>query len=516
MCIDAGTGSVRAVILDSKGNQISIAQEEWSHLSEDGVHSSMGFDCKSNWNLTARIIKESIQNSGLNPNEIKGVTASSMREGIVLYDKDGEELWAVANVDARAGLEVKYLKSNFSGLEEEFYKESGQTFALGALPRILWLKNNRPKLYERAEKISMISDWVLYKLSNVIAAEPSNAGTSGVFSLQNRDWAPHQAKRIGIRDSIFPKVYESGEVIGEVSKSASLECGLAIGTKVISGGGDVQLGSLGLGIDKIGDAAILGGTFWQQVVNISSDTPPPLDMGIRINPSVLKGQSQAEGITFFSGYVMRWFRDIFCRAEVAEAAARGIDPYALLEELASKVAVGSNGIMPIFSDVMHYGKWYHAAPSFLNLSLDTTKCNIGAMFRSLQENAAIVSAINLEQIATFSGAKIDNIVFAGGASKGFLWSQIVSDCIGKPLKIPVVKEATSLGGAMLCSIALKESSSTEEAKEQFVKWEKEVEPNMENHRIYKEISAKWQEIYTKELSLVDAGLTESMWKAPGL
>ena len=44
LAIDAGTGSVRAVIFDEDGNQISIAQEEWSHLSEDGVEGSMSFD----------------------------------------------------------------------------------------------------------------------------------------------------------------------------------------------------------------------------------------------------------------------------------------------------------------------------------------------------------------------------------------------------------------------------------------------------------------------------------------
>ena len=60
-----------------------------------------------------------------------------MREGIVLYDESGEALWGVANVDARAAEEVKALKGQFPGIEEAFYTQSGQTFALGALPRLL-------------------------------------------------------------------------------------------------------------------------------------------------------------------------------------------------------------------------------------------------------------------------------------------------------------------------------------------------------------------------------------------
>ena len=33
-----------------------------------------------------------------------------MREGIVLYDKDGKEIWACANVDARSDAQVGQLK----------------------------------------------------------------------------------------------------------------------------------------------------------------------------------------------------------------------------------------------------------------------------------------------------------------------------------------------------------------------------------------------------------------------
>ncbi len=105
-----------------------------------------------------------------------------MREGIVLYDENGKELWAVANVDARADKEVRFLKENFKDIEEEFYQLSGQTFALGALPRILWLKNSRPEVYAKVAKISMIGDWILARLSGVIATNPSNGGTTGIFS----------------------------------------------------------------------------------------------------------------------------------------------------------------------------------------------------------------------------------------------------------------------------------------------------------------------------------------------
>ncbi len=516
MAIDAGTGSVRAVIFDTKANQISMASREWTHLEEEGVPESMSFDFDKNWILVRECIKEAIKIAGIDKNDILALSATSMREGIVVYDKYGKELWGVANVDARASKEVRYLKENFKGIEEEFYLKSGQTFALSALPRILWLKKEAKDIYEKMAKISMIGDWVLARLCGVMCSEPSNGGTTGIFSLKDRDWLPDMAKKVGIKEDIFPPVLEPGEVLGHVSKEASKQCNLSQNTKVVMGGGDVQLGCAGLGVVNLGDVAILGGSFWQQVVNIPSDTIPPKDISVRVNPHVIKGQSQAEGITFFSGLVMRWFRDAFCDLEKIEAKEKNIDVYEILEQKARKVPVGSNGIIPIFSDSMKYGKWYHASPSFLNLSIDPLVCNKASMFRSLQENACIIAAINLEKIKKFTGVKIEEIVFAGGASKGELWCQILSDVTGCRIKIPKVTEATALGAAMSAGAGAGVYKDIKNAAKELVVWNKTYEPNLDNTKLYEKVKQKWQEAYKEQLKLVDKGITNSMWKAPGL
>ena len=516
MAIDAGTGSVRAVVFDTLGNQISVSQKEWTHLEEEGVVNSMSFDYEKNWTLVCECIKNAIKDVKINADDILALSATSMREGIVLYDKEGKELWAVANVDARADKEVKYLKENFPGIEEEFYAESGQTFALGALPRLLWLKNNRPEIYEKVAKISMIGDWILAKLSGLITTDPSNGGTTGIFSLYKRNWDSEMASRVGLKDTIFPPCLEVGTTIGNVTEKASAETNLSTKTQVVMGGGDVQLGSAGLGVVEDEQVAVLGGSFWQQVVNIPSMVEPPEDMSIRVNPHVVNRISQAEGITFFSGLVMRWFRDAFCEMEKLEADKRGIDVYQVLEEKAAKVPVGSYGIMPIFSDSMKYGKWYHAAPSFLNLNIDPEVCNRASMFRSLQENAAIVSSINLEKIKEFSGIEFEEIVFAGGASKGALWSQILADVTGYRVKIPKITEATALGAAMAAGVGCGVYKNLVEAAKELVVWDKTYEPNLENKKIYDKITKNWQKAYETQLKLVDENTTTSMWKAPGL
>ncbi|MEA3497860.1 MAG: autoinducer-2 kinase [Campylobacterota bacterium] len=516
MTIDAGTGSVRAVIFDINGNQISIGQIEWEHKQEKNVSNSMSFDFKKNWKLVVKCIKKALSDAKLTGDDIVAVTASSMREGIVLYDNKGEELFAVANVDARASKEVKYLNKTYPKLEKEFYKKSGQTFALGALPRLLWVKNNKPEIYNKIASISMISDWIIAKLSDIIATDPSNGGTTGIYSLESRDWLPKMAAKIGIKDDIFPPTFQTGEAVGYVTTQASMQTGLSKKTKVIMGGGDVQLGSAGLGVVKQNQVAILGGSFWQQIVNLPASTKPPKDMSIRVNPHVVDNLSQAEGITFFSGLVMRWFRDAFCQEEIKEAKKLGIDTYSLLEQKASKIPVGSYDILPIFSDSMKYGKWYHASPSFLNLSIDPIVCNKASMFRSLQENACIVSNINLQNIEKFTNIKVKEIVFASGASKGPLWCQILADVTNCKIKVPKVKEATALGGAIAAGVGAGIYSSIEDGAKKLVVWEKEYLPNKKNHKIYKKLEKRWIKAYEAQLKLVDKNITTSMWKAPGL
>ncbi|MCR2604988.1 FGGY-family carbohydrate kinase, partial [Salmonella enterica] len=80
------------------------------------------------------------------------------------------------------------------------------------------------------------------------------------------------------------------------------------------------------------------------------------------------------------------------------------------------------------------------------------RCNKQTLFRALEENAAIVSACNLEQIAAFSGVQARSLVFAGGGAKGKLWSQILSDVTGLTVRVPVVKEATALGCAIAAGV----------------------------------------------------------------
>ncbi|HEE5287293.1 TPA: autoinducer-2 kinase, partial [Salmonella enterica] len=363
MALDAGTGSVRAVIFDLQGKQIAVGQAEWQHLAVPDVPGSMEFDLAKNWQLACQCIRQALQKAAIPATAIAAVSACSMREGIVIYDSNGEPIWACANVDARAAHEVSELKElHDNTFEEEVYRCSGQTLALSAIPRLLWLAHHRPDIYHRASTVTMISDWMAFMLSGELAVDPSNAGTTGLLDLVTRNWKRSLLQMAGLRSDILSPVKETGTLLGHISQKAAEQCDLQAGTPVIVGGGDVQLGCLGLGVVRPAQTAVLGGTFWQQVVNLPAPVTDP-NMNVRINPHVIPGMVQTESISFFTGLTMRWFRDAFCAEEKLIAERLGIDAYSLLEDMASRVPPGAYGVMPIFSDVMRFKRWYHAAPS---------------------------------------------------------------------------------------------------------------------------------------------------------
>lgn len=513
LALDAGTGSGRAVLFNEKGEQIASASREWTHVSDPNYLGSMTFDMDKNWALIRDCITEVLsQVKGIN---IASVTTTSMREGIALYDKAQKELWACANVDSRAVDEVKDLRKKDPALEKEIYRLSGQTFALGAVPRLLWLKNHNPEIYAKAEYIVMLSDWLSHHLGAGLSVDPSNGGTTGLFNLKTRLWDREIFSLCGIKDNLHnTPVFESGTIIGEISGRCAGETGLKRGIPIVMGGGDAQLGTVGVGAVREGEVSVFGGSFWQQEANLSSAKYDPSGK-LRINFHGITNLWQAETIVFFPGLIIRWFRDALCPDIKKESAAQGVDPYLVLDKMASEIPPGSYSILPIFSDAMDYTHWKHAAPSFLNLSLNPERCNRASLFRSLLENAAIVTRANLEQIAGLTGAYPKEIIFAGGASKSSLWCQIVSDVLQIPVKTKKVKEATALGAAIFAAQGAGIITDIQQEISTFVKDDTVYYPRKENRAVYFDLYERWKEGYSVQRGLSERNITEAMWKAPG-
>lgn len=438
-----------------------------------------------------------------------------MREGIVLYDREGKEIWACANVDARSDDEVTQLVAMNPALEKEIYSLSGQTYALGALPRILWVKNKLPELYERVAVVGMFNDWLIYKLTGILKVEPSNGSTTGIFNIKNRKWDASILSKVGLKSDILPEVVECGTMVGAVNAQGAADTGLSEGTRVVSGGGDAQLGCIGVGAVRAGQAAVFGGSFWQYEYNTDTAMTDSL-CRIRVNCHAVPDIWQFEALAFKPGLAMRWYRDAFCQEEIKRAKELQCDPYELMNEEAQKIPAGCYGMMCTFSDVMNFISWRHASPTFTNFDFDPEKFNKFTFYRAIMENTAMVTKGHLDLVYETTGKYPDEIIFAGGASKSPLWCQILADVLNLPVKVPLVKEATALGAAILAGYGAGLYSSIEKAAQELVRFDACYQPNPKNHAVYESMYVTWREVYARQLQIADDGLTRHMWAAPGL
>ncbi|MDR1612101.1 MAG: autoinducer-2 kinase [Planctomycetota bacterium] len=515
LAVDAGTGSVRAVLFGVKGVQVGCVQREWEHREDPRYPGSMDFDWARNWRLACECVSGVLHETGIDPKAVAAVSTTCMREGIVLYDKNGVEIWACANVDARSNDEVGELIRMNPALEKEIYLESGQTFALGALPRILWVRNKLPDVYARTALVGMFNDWLVYRMSGVLAVEPSNGSTTGIFNLQRRTWDRSIAERCGLRSDIFPPVKECGAVVAAVAARGAADTGLAEGTPIVVGGGDAQLGCIGVGVVDPGQAAVFGGSFWQYEFNTGNGKTDP-GCRVRVNCHAVPGVWQYEALAFKPGLAMRWYRDAFCQSEKAQAEKEGKDPYRILDAEAARIPAGSHGMLCAFSDVMNFMAWKHAAPTFTNFDLDPRRFNRYTFYRAIMENTALVTLGHLRLVEAATGNVPSAIVFAGGAAKSPLWCQIVADVLGLPVKVPAVKEATALGAAILAGHGIGLHPDISRAAAETVQWENTFRPDAENHELYIGVYENWRKVYAAQLALCDQKLTKNMWMAPGL
>jgi autoinducer-2 kinase len=228
------------------------------------------------------------------------------------------------------------------------------------------------------------------------------------------------------------------------------------------------------------------------------------------------GLWMTEGIGFYCGIAMRWFRDAFCDHEKADAARRALDAYVVMEETAAAVPPGSEGVLAIFSNVMDAKRWVQASPSFLGFDVDRPAAsNRAACIRALEEQAAYTARGHLAIISELTGRTFDELVFTGGAAKGSLWPQIVADVVGVPVRVPVVKESTALGAALYAGIGAGLYDDIATVADSVVKFERTVEPQPEARRVYDERYEAWRNVYARVLELSEVGLLRPMWWPAG-
>lgn len=512
LAVDAGTGSCRALLFTVAGEQVAVSLREWTHREPPDVPGGQDFDVESNWLAIAACIRDVLRLARASGADVAAVAATSMREGVVLYDARGNEIWACPNVDSRAAREAADLISD--GSAERIFAEAGDWVSITTPARLRWLARHQPDIFGRIHSLGMLSDWIVYRLAGVQVTEPSCGSSSGMFSLAGRTWSDQIAQICGISPAVLPEVADPGTAVGAVTAQAAGQTGLRAGTPVVAGGADTQLGLLGAGV-RAGEFTVLAGTFWQSTVLVDK---PLIDPGVRLRTlcHVTPGEWMLEGIGFYCGMAMRWYRDAFCDSEVAVARSRGVDPYVVMEERAARIPPGANGVIAILSNLMNARRWVHASPSFLQFDVgDPAGSGRAACIRAIEEAAAYVVRGHLDIITGLTGSQVTELTFSGGAAKGALWPQIIADVLGLPVNVPAVTESSALGAALCAGQGAGLYASLTELEPELRKRAATFEPDPAAVSAYHDGYAAWRQIYPRMLELSEEGLLNPLWRAAG-
>ena len=190
LSIDAGTTSSRAIFFDKKGQQVGIAQHEFSQIFPQ--KSWVEHEPIEIWETQLRAIKDVLDQTNINVKEIDSIGITNQRETTVIWDKKtGKPVYnAIVWQDRRTASICNDLSKN--GLNELFQNKTGLILdAYFSGTKIKWILDSDKQIRARAENgelfFGTIDTWLIWNLTNgkLHVTDCSNASRTLLFNIHN-------------------------------------------------------------------------------------------------------------------------------------------------------------------------------------------------------------------------------------------------------------------------------------------------------------------------------------------
>ncbi len=495
MGVDIGTSGCKAVVFDSDGQQLAVANREYDIIfSDDG-----GAELNSDEVIEKcfKVIKECSLH--VEPKSIKGLGISSQGEAFTAIGYKDETLSnAMVSSDLHSLPYLNKFVDEFG--EEKLYKITGHTaHPLFTLFKLLWFKNTRPELWKRTKYFLCFEDLLQFRLGIEPKMSWSLAGRTMLFDVKEHRWDPEILNRIELSPEKLAEPVPSGIIIGTLNAKIAGNLGLSENTFVVSGGHDQPCSALGAGVTEEGVAMYSTGS----VECISPVFKKPIFSEVLKSNNLctydytIKDVYTTVAYNLTGGNILKWFRDEFGDVEVAKAQLEGSNAYELLLDAAGDKP-SNLLVLPYFTPSGTPYFDLKTKGAIFGLRLSTHR---GEIIRALLEGVAFEMRLNLE-ILENSGYKITELRAVGGGAKSEKFTQLKADVINKKITTLNVKEAGCCGAAMLACAADKKIPIGELAKK-WIKPLSSVFPQRENKDWYTERFEKYRRLYktVKEIAL---------------
>lgn len=492
--IDFGTGGAKAALIDDEGNDVAGAYEEYPLIHDHPGWSE--HDAENYWNVATRIVRTTVSRARVDPREIKGVAVSSALPSMVMVDRSHNPVHRAYNLlDRRATAEVARLRKEVG--EERIWNTSAYPLEDHPnLVNLLWEKHNRQADFKRIWKALTIDGFIALKLTGVAGVHYSGAAFYGVaFDLRERRFDNTLMNEIGIGQEMMPDVCSCDEILGEVTRKAAEETGLAAGTPVAAGQVDCNASWIGAGATDVGDMqGNLGtvgnlGIIFREVDFAFSAAGRAL-----INfPYTTRDTYITVPTTLTGGQTLRYIRDTFAEVERVVEESSGVSSYDLLNYQAEKVPPGSGGLIALpFLMGERSPIWdSNARGTIFGLSLTHTK---GHLVRALMEGVAFAMFHNFTLVRD-AGLEMNlPLVLNEGGAVSRLWRRIITDVFGVQTAMVKRRSGAPFGDAVLAGVAVGVFPDFSVTKE-WVEYVDYLDPQPEVHQLYTEYFELYRKLY---------------------
>jgi len=442
LVIDLGTGGIHASlvgedmrILDSGYEAVSYSKPErgpgWEFEPDALFHRTL--------NLAVQVLSRTISAR----ERCLGLAVTSQRHGMVLVDGSGKELLGCPNMDNRAAETAEKVAREYGPY---IYDITGRwpDYYFPAI-RLAWMREKDPERFSRVERILMINEWLVWRLTGTARSEPTNAAETLLLDLPSRRWSSELQKMFQLENLRLNELIVSGAAAGGLSTAAASSLGLPEGLPVHLSHADTQAAVLGTGA-AAGDVVIVNGSTTPSVRIVDSFPKDP-KRRVWITP-FLEGSWLIEANANISGMAYR--RLIASYVELISSALKDLglsaDEQRLAEAAAKRVHWDHGGIGfwgPRVSDVKISKR------SDTILVTDGSANPYEAILPSFLENLAFSVHENILLADSVAGSGDSTIFLTGGGSRNDYFTGLICSLFPERAVVRTrVLETTSIGAAL--------------------------------------------------------------------
>lgn len=476
--IDVGTTSTKALLYDLDGNIYGKANKGYTLYQNEPDMAEE--DPEDIFNATLQAIQEVVAKANLTDGKVIAISWSAQQHSLIALDENLKPItrtltWA----DNRAEKYAAAYKENGKGME--LYKRTGLPIhPMGPFYKLLWLKNERKAIFDKAAYWVGIKEYIIWRYTNVLKEEISMAAATGLLNMRDVKWDAEALKEAGITEKQLPELVETTYKIKGIRSEYAKVMGIDDDVYFVMGATDGALSTLGVGAIDTGVLAINIGT--SAAVRTFVDEPL-VDPKARLYCyPIMNGKYLIGGPINNGGIVFSWAHDALFGGEQEVAKLLQMDSFDMLTEIAKKVPAGSNGL--IFHPYLGGERaplWdANARGSFFGLNRNHTRADmIRAVLEGIVYNLYSVT-LALREVTGDPKA----ILAAGGFVQSDLGSQILADVYEHDVIIPESYESGSLAAMYLAKMALGLETDLEGINK-YIGAEKAYEPNEATFKRYR-------------------------------